>query len=312
MVHPRAFRFGVTAPRTASAEDWRAFCRKVEDLGFATLVVPDHLGDQFAPTVALAVAFECTSTLRVGALVTSNDFRHPVVHAKELATLDVLSAGRVDWGTGAGWLAQEYEMAGIPFDRPAVRVDRMQEAVAVMKRLFREGPVTYHGAYYTVNGLEGQPKPVQRPHPPLLVGGAGRRMLSFAAREADIIGIAPSMSARSVGTSPPRETVVAAIDRQFRWIKDVAGGRLDRVEINMVASPAIVTGDRETRAAKLASRLGLAPGEVLASPHVWLGSLEQICDALAERRRRWGVSYWTVPATAMEAVAPIIDRLAGT
>jgi probable F420-dependent oxidoreductase len=312
MAHPRAFRFGVTAPRNASGEDWRTFCRKVEDLGFATLVMPDHLGDQFAPTVALASAFEVSSTLRMGVLVTCNDFRHPVVHAKELATLDVLSAGRIEWGAGAGWLAPEYEMAGIPFDRPAVRVDRTREAVAVMKRLFRDGPVTFEGEYYSIKRLEGQPKPIQRPHPPLLVGGAGKRMLTFAAREADIIGIAPSPTARAVGARPPLETVQAAVDSQVRWIKEVSGDRFGSIEINMVASPAIVTGDRETRAAKLADRLGLAPAEVLVSPHVWLGSVEQICDSLAERRQRWGTSYWAVPATAVDAVAPVVDRLAGT
>jgi len=182
----------------------------------------------------------------------------------------------------------------------------------VMKALFRDGPVDHRGRYYRITGLEGQPKPVQRPHPPLLIGGAGRRMLELAAREAEIIGIAPSLRARSIGERPPLESVGAAVDRQVRWIGDAAGGRRRDIEINMVASPVVVTRDREARAEAIAERLGLTPSEALASPHVWIGTLEQIADSLVERRERWGVSYWSVPARFMEAVAPLVDRLVGT
>ena len=308
----RSFRFGVTAHRAGSRRDWSILCRKVEDLGFSTLVMPDHLGDQFAPMVALGAAFDVTSRLRMGALVACNDFRHPVVHAKELATLDVISEGRLEWGIGAGWLRDEYSMAGIPFDDPARRVERLQEAVHVMKALFGDGPVDHRGRYYRITGLDGQPKPVQRPHPPLLIGGAGRRMLELAAREAKIIGIAPSLRARSIADRPPLESVGAAADRQVRWIGDAAGGRRRDIEINMVAFPVVVTRDREARAEAIAERLGLTPSEALASPHVWIGTLEQIADSLVERRGRWGVSYWSVPARSMEAIAPLVDRLVGT
>ena len=308
----RPFRFGVSVARPASGDDWLALCRNVVDLGFTTLVMPDHLGNQFAPMAALGTAFHASSSLRMGALVACNDLRHPVVHAKELATLDVISEGRVEWGMGAGWLAQEYEMAGIPFDPPAVRVERLHEAVGLMKRLFQDGPVTHHGKYYEVNALEGQPKPVQQPHPPLLIGGAERRMLSFAAREANIVGIAPSITTRSLGGRPPLETVQTATDRQFQCIKDVARSRFDSIEINMVAHPVVVTRDRQARAERIADSSGLAPAAVLASPHVWLGTVAQITDSLLERRERWGVSYWAVPASAAEAVAPVVDRLAGS
>ena len=308
----RSFRFGVTAHTAASRRDWSTLCKKVEDLGFSTLAMPDHLGDQFAPMVAVGAAFGVTSRLRMGALVACNDFRHPVVHAKELATLDVISEGRLDWGIGAGWLRHEYSMAGIPFDDAARRVERLQEAVRVMMALFRDGPVDHRGRYYRITGLEGKPKPVQRPHPPLLIGGAGRRMLEFAARDANIVGIAPSLRARSIAGRPPRESVRAATDRQVRWIREAARGRLSNVEINMVAFPVVLTRDREGRAEALAEPLGLTPSEVLASPHVWIGTLEQIADSLVERRERWGVSYWSVPTRFTEAVAPLVDRLVGT
>jgi len=199
----------------------------------------------------------------------------------------------------------------LSFDVPAVRVERLQEAVELMKGLFRDGPVVHEGEHYRVDRVEGLPTPVQKPHPPLLVGGAGRRMLELAAREADIVGVAPSLRARSIAGRPPLETVQAATDRQIRWIKDAPGGG-DGLEVNMVAFPVVVASDPEARAEKAADRLGLTPSEVLASPHVWLGTLEQIADALAERRERWGVSYWVVPASAMEAIAPLVHRLAGT
>jgi probable F420-dependent oxidoreductase len=308
MGHTRRFRFGVTAHQAGSGAEWKAFSRKVEDLGFSTLFVCDHLGDQLAPVPALAAAAEATTNLRVGVLVACNDFRHPVIQAKEVATLDVLSGGRAEWGVGAGWLAPEYEAAGLAFDPGPVRVDRMQEAVAVMKALLSDGVVTHEGTHYRVTNLDGRPKPVQRPHPPLLIGGARKRMLRFAAREADIVGVAPAPSTDRSGTTGG-ETPASAADRQLEWLRQAAGNRFDDLELNMVAFPVMVTNDREQRAAKLADRMRLAPPAVLMAPHVWIGTVAQICDSLEERRQRWGVSYWVVPASALDAVAPVAARL---
>jgi probable F420-dependent oxidoreductase len=233
------------------------------------------------------------------------------VYAKELATLDVLSGGRVEWGMGAGWLQPEFESAGIPFDLPAVRVDRLQEAVDVMKGLFADTPVTYEGEHYRVSALEGLPKPIQRPHPPLLIGAASRRMLSLAARSADIVGISPSWSTLRFSDARPTETVVDAVDNQVGWIEKAAGERFGDLEINMVAFPAVVTSHREQRAAQMADPLRLDPAQVLASPHVWIGTVDQICESLLDRRERWGVSYWVVPASAIDALGPVVERLEG-
>jgi probable F420-dependent oxidoreductase len=306
----RPFRFGVTAHTATSGVALRELSRKVEDLGFSTLVLPDHLGDQLALMPALAAVLESTTRLRAGALVACNDFRHPVVHAKELATLDLLSDGRVDWGMGAGWLAPEFRSAGIPFDRAGVRVARMVEAVAVMRRLFSPGAASFAGEHYRVTELDGLPKPVQRPHPPLLVGGARRRMLTFAAREADIVGVAPSPSARGL----PRATgttVEEAFDAQVAWVREAAGTRAGGVELNAVAYPALVTDDPAGSAEKLSSALNLEPSEVRASPHVWLGSVDQICESLEARRERWGVSYWVIAAANVDGLAPVVARMAG-
>ncbi len=308
----RPFRFGVTADLAGTREDWRSLCRRVEDAGCTNLVVSDHFGNQFALIPALGAAIDATTAVRVGALVACNDYRHPVMYAKELATLDVLSGGRVDWGIGAGWLAPEYAKVGIEFDRPSVRVDRLCEAVAVMKGLFADGQFTFEGHHYRVHEIDGRPKPNQRPHPPLLIGGAGRRLLSFAAHEADIVGIAPSLSSRRLGHLPPRQSVEAAVDEQLGWIRIAAKERAGDLELQMVASPVVVSADPTTTAGRIAESVGLTPEELLRSPHVLVGSIGEICAELERHRERWGVSYWTVPASTLPAIAPVIERLAGT
>jgi probable F420-dependent oxidoreductase len=307
----RAFRFGVTCEFVADRDQWRTFCRRVESIGCTNLLVSDHFGEQLALIPALAAAIDATTSLRVGALVACNDFRHPVMHAKELASLDVLSDGRVDWGIGAGWVESEYEMTGLTFDRPGVRVDRLQEAVTVMKGCFGDHPVTFVGAHYHVRDLVGAPKPRQRPHPPLLIAGQGKRLLSFAAREADMIGIAPSISTRQIGEHPPRQSVTAAVDEQIGWIRDAAGDRYGDIELNMVAFPLAVTDDADAAAARIGAAVGLTPDEALAAPHIWIGSCDEIAASLLAHRERWGVSYWAVPAAALDRVLPVIEQLAG-
>lgn len=279
------------------------------------MLVSDHFGEQLALIPALTAAIDATTSLRVGALVACNDYRHPVMYAKELASLDLLSEGRVDWGLGAGWLESEYETTGIAFDRPGVRVDRLQEAVAVMKGCFADEPVTFEGVHYRVRELSGTPKPRQRPHPPLLIAAASKRLLSFAAREADMIGIAPSISARRVGDRPPLQSVTAAVDEQVGWIHAAAVDRADGdradIELNMVAFPLAITNDAAGAAASIGPAVGLTADEALAAPHIWIGSCDEIVASLEAYRERWGVSYWAVPASALDRVLPVIEQLAG-
>ena len=311
MFRKRPFRFGVTCESVAGRDDWRALCRRVESIGCTNLLVSDHFGEQLALIPALAAAVDATTSLRICALVACNDYRHPVMYAKELASLDVLSDGRVDWGIGAGWLASEYEMAGLTFDRPGVRVERLREAVVLMKGLFGAEPVTFEGTHYRVRGLNGTPKPRQRPHPPLLVAAAGKRLLSFAAREADMIGVAPSISARQVLDRPPLQSVEAAVDEQLEWIRAAGGDRCADIELNMVAFPLAVTDDAAAAAARIGPAVGLSAEEALRSPHLWIGSCDEIAASLERHRERWGISYWAVPAIALDRVLPVIERLAG-
>jgi probable F420-dependent oxidoreductase len=308
--HP--FRFGIQLSKAADASGWAGLARKAEDLGYSTLFMPDHFGDQLAPMPALTAAAGATSTLRVGALVFANDYKHPVVLAKEIATLDVLSGGRVEFGLGAGWMTTDYEQSGIPLDRPGVRVDRLAEAITVYKGLFAEGPVTFEGTHYRLNGMEGTPKPVQQPHPPLLIGGGGRRVLTLAAREADIVGINPNLKAGEVGPEAAQDAAAERIDEKLGWIRDAAGDRFDDIELNMLVFISTVTDDRLAFAQNLAGAFNVTAEQVLEVPYVWIGTVEQIIESIQAWRERWGVSYFTLQGESLESMAPVVSALAGT
>jgi probable F420-dependent oxidoreductase len=308
--HP--FRFGVQASGPASAGEWAELARKVEDLGYSTLTCADHLDEQFAPIPALTAAALATSTLRVGAMVLANDYRHPVLAAKEAATVDVLSEGRFEVGLGAGWMTTDYEQSGIPHDRAGVRVDRMVEAIAVMKGLFAEGPFSFQGEHYTITDHDARPKPVTQPHPPFLIGGGGKRVLGIAAREADIVGINPNLKAGEIGPDAASDATAEATDRKVGWVREAAGDRFDDLELNSLMFACIRTDDRAGTAEMMAGLFGISPAEVLEVPHALMGTVDEMVDDLEARRDRWGFSYHVVQQDAMDAIAPVVARLAGT
>lgn len=312
MRHARRFRFGIQAANAGSARDWVGLARKAEDLGYSTLFVPDHFGEQLAPLPALTAAADATSTLRVGTLVLDNDYRHPVVLAKEAATLDLLSGGRLELGIGAGWMRTDYEQSGIAYDAPGVRIDRFVEGLRILKGLFADGPFSFEGRHYRVDGLDGQPKPVQRPHPPILVGGGGRRVLQIAAREADIVGINPSLHAGAVTPDIGRDATAEAFARKVGWVREAAGDRFGDVELTVNVFVAIVTDDRLGVAAAMASGFGLTPEEALDVPLALVGTEEQIAEDLQRRRESYAVSYIVVNEASMDALAPIVATLAGS
>ncbi len=218
-----AFRFALQASKAASPAAWRALARKAEDLGYSTLYVPDHLDDQWAPMVAATVAAEATTTLRVGTLVLDNDFRHPVVLAKEAATLDVVTGGRFEFGIGAGWMTTDYEQSGITMEKPSVRVARLAESLEIMRAMWHDGKATFTGDHYCVTGAEGTPAPTTSGGPPLVIGGGGRRILTLAGKYADIVSIVPSLTAGYVGPEVAAESVVEKYRDRVRWAREAAG-----------------------------------------------------------------------------------------
>lgn len=312
MAHPRRFRFGVQTHTAGSGEEWTALARHAEELGYATMFLPDHFGDQLAPVPALAAAAAVTTELRLGALVFDNDYKHPVVLAKELATIDVLSGGRLEVGLGAGWMLSDYEQSGIPYDPPATRVDRFEEGLAVIKGLFGTDPVTFEGTHYQVRGMDGLPKPVQRPTPPILVGGGMPRMLRLAGAHADIVGINPSIPNGAIDADAARAGLASVTDQKLGWVREGAGDRYDDLEINLLNFACIVTDDREQVAKEYSPLFGISAEDLLEFPHALVGTVDQICASIEERRERFDASYIVVQHDAMEAMAPVVARLAGT
>jgi probable F420-dependent oxidoreductase len=310
--HDGRFRFGLQANGAASCEEWVGLARKAESLGYSTLSMPDHFGDQFAPVPAMAAAAACTSLLRVGALVFDNDYKHPVVLAKEAATLDVLSGGRLELGLGAGWLASDYEQSGIPYDPPKVRIDRMLEGLKVIRGLMAEGSFSFEGQHYAVTGMQGYPKPVQRPHPPLLIGGGGKRILSIAAREADIVGITANASSGRVGPHMAPEITASSFAEKVTWVKQAAGPRFDDLELHANVFVFLPTDDRQAAAARVGEAMQLPAEDVLNVPLALIGTEAEMVDQLQWQRDEFGFSYRTVPSSAMDTFAPIVERLAGT
>ncbi|MDP8953524.1 MAG: TIGR03621 family F420-dependent LLM class oxidoreductase [Actinomycetota bacterium] len=307
----RPFRFGLSLAGFDHGHDWADTARRIEDLGYSTVLVPDHLGDQLAPLPALATAAAATTTLRVGTFVLDNDYRHPVVLAKETATIDLLSGGRFELGLGAGWRREEYDAAGIAFDPGKVRLARLEEATAVLRGLWSGQPFSFDGAHYRVHDMEGRPLPAQSGGPPLFLGGGGPRLLALAGRRADIVGLAPR--ARPDGTLDPADISPGAIEAKLATLRTAAGERVADIELNVLTVAAEVDEHvpRDRRVQELAERSGLDPAAVRDSPHVVLGAAEQVVEDLLAQRERFGISYIVVPEPALAAFAPVIARLAG-
>jgi probable F420-dependent oxidoreductase len=310
MASSRAFRFGVEMMGPFAGLTWAESARELESLGYATLFAPDHLDEGYGPITAMATAAAATTTLTVATAVLAADFRHPAVLARELASIDQLSQGRLEVGIGAGYQVNDYAGSGVAMDSPGVRVDRMMEHVAVLRGLFAAGPFDYAGQHYRITALDGSPKPYRPGGPPILVAGGGRRLLTFAARHADIVGVNGSLptSAQRPGSAP--DALPDSIDRKLAWVRTAAGPRFGDLEIHAWLRFAQVTSDPQAAAERLTGRFGAAADQVLASPIVLFGRPGEIVERLHERRERWGYSYFTIQQPAAREFAPVLARLA--
>lgn len=315
----RPFRFGVLCEEMGTREAWITKARRVEELGYATLLLRDHFlpgsfGDQFAPLSALMAAAMMTNTLRIGSMVFDNDYRHPVVLGKEVATLDVLSGGRFEFGLGAGWMGSEYEQAGLPFDPPGTRIDRFEEALQIFKGLFADEPLTFAGKHYTITGIHSFPRPLQRPHPPILIGAGGRRMLAIAAREADIVGIlAGPLNAGAPTVNDPAAYTAESFAQKITWLRQAAGERFTQLELSVITTP-VLTQNRSLGAEQVAQTRGwsgVSVEEILEMPTIFIGTVEQVAEQMLERREHFGISYYMTFDRQMEAYAPLVERLSG-
>jgi probable F420-dependent oxidoreductase len=315
MSNVRPFRFGIVTESAKSRQEWLKLLQRVEELGYATFLLADHYVNEFPPIAALMAAADATKTLRVGSIVFNNDLRHPALLAKEIATLDLLSDGRFELGIGAGWNKPEYDQIGLQFDSAGVRIKRMEEAIEILKQFFTKESVSFDGEQYNVTDLPAFPKPAQRPHPPIFMGGGGKKMLSISGREANIVGIHFKTNIDfSVDISEYGE---ASFAQKVEWVREAAGPRFADIELNILSGNVVVTDDRQQAAEQIIRRLeergrsGLTTEQLLASPYQFIGTVEQICEHIQQLREKFGVSYIVIDSDYMEAFAPVVARLAG-
>ena len=308
----RPFRFALTVSGVGDRSGFVDGVRRAEEAGFDVLAGADHIGPPLAVLPMLAAAAEI-SRLRLSPMVIANDYWHPVVLAQNAATIDVISEGRFELGIGTGWIEAQYLSAGIPYDKPGVRVDRFEESIAVIKGCWTDPDFRFTGEHYQVGLVESPLVPIQQPHPPLLIAGAGPRMLRLAGREADIVGITLTYGHTSFDTfGPAIATSGDRIAQQLSWVREGAGDRFSAIELSVMIHQVIAASDTDRAAETIAGSSGATKTQVLDSPHVLVGAPERMVDTLIERRERLGLSYIVFRGADFEDIAPVVNRLAGS
>ena len=311
----RPFQFLADIHEIVSGDELAARAKRAEDMGYHAVVIPDHLLGQFSPTIALATAAAATTSLRLSAFVMNNDLRHPAVLAQDLASIDVLSGGRVDVAIGAGWNKPEYDAIGLPFDPTPVRQARLAESITVLKGLFSGEPFSFAGEHYTITDYSAEPRTVQRPHPPFFIGGGGRRTLTLAAREADIVGLAPRIGKGA--TLDTRSITWEGTREKIDWVREAAGDRFDALTLNIYPSawaPTItddVRGEARRVIDALRERTGveLTEDEAIDSPHLFIGSVDGLVEKFLRLREELGIC--SILLGDLDELAPVLERLAG-
>lgn len=286
--------------------------RRAEELGYSAVSLPDHFTDQAAPLIGLTAAAMATTDLRVLPLVLANDYRHPLVLAKELASIDAISGGRLDFGIGAGWMISDYEAGGMQYDSAGTRIRRLSESVDILRQLLAGQEVSFQGEFYSVSGTLSAPLPVQAGGVPLMLAGGKQKMLTLAGEKADIVGFNPGLGAGVIDERAGRTATAERTDEKLTWIKDGAGSRFDSIELQTRIHIAIITDDRDKVAGELAPLLGLTPQEALESPHALVGTVDQCVEEVKQWRERWGISFISINGKDMEPFAPVVEALAGT
>ena len=312
---PQPFRFGLQLHSPIEGLSWLDSARYAEQQGYSSILIPDHFHHQYGPVTALAAAAAVTTELKLGALVFGNDYRHPVMLAKEMATLDQISEGRCEFGLGAGWMRTDYEQSGMTYDRPGVRIDRMIESLAIIKQCWSAEPFDFAGEHYTINGYDGHPKPWAESRPPIIIGGGGPRMLGVAAAHADIISITANLRSGEVGVDAIADSMPSAYDAKVARLREAASDRIDDLELSSLTMNTTITDDRDGTLAFLAEMFGASAADVADSPALLAGSVSQIVETLQQRRERWGFNYVVVQqdgGQGMDQFPKVIAALAGT
>lgn len=311
MGHSRQFRFAAQLHAPLPGRTWVESAREVEQLGYSTVFFPDHFDEGPGPIAAMATVAAVTDRLKVGALVFDCDFRHPAVLAREMATIDALSGGRLEVGLGAGWKTLDYQRTGIPMDRPGVRVSRLIEYAAVVRGLWSGEPFSFAGEHFTITDMPSAPAPHRPGGPPILVGGGGPRLLRWAGTTADIVGVNASIHSGEIDLDAARDALADRIDEKVGWLREGAGDRFDDIELNAWLAVAEITEDPAV-VEGTAALFGTDAESLRRSPLALVGSAGEVTDMLHERRERWGYSYHVIPGEKAHDFAPIVASLTGT
>lgn len=320
----RPFRFAVQAFSAPSAKAWREVAQTAEALGYSALHLADHYFGPgpleaetnhpvqvLAAVPAMAMAAEATESIAIGCRVFCIDYHHPAVLAKEAATLDLLSDGRLELGLGAGWIEAEYRAMGLPWDPPGVRIERLAEVVTLIKAHFGGEQLSVRGKHVQVEGYAGVPRPVHQPRPPIMIGGGAPRVLRLAGREADIVSLNFNNRAGQIGADGVRSSTAEETARKVSWVREGAGDRFDELELEIAAYFSVVTDAASAATAEFGARFGLEVEAMRAHPNALIGSVAEISAVLHERRERFGISYITIPHAAMETMAAVVEALSG-
>lgn len=320
----KPFRFAVQAFSADSAQAWKDMARSAEDLGYSAFHLADHfLGEgpalestnhphqNLACIPAMTMAATVTKTIKIGCRVFCIDYHHPVILAKSAATIDFLSEGRLEFGLGAGWIEAEYKAAGMNFDRPGVRISRLEEYLKLFRALMSGEQVDHQGEFAQVSGFAGSPLPVQKPLPPIMIGGGAKRILSVAGREADIVSFNFNNRAGVIGPDGVSSSTAEATAEKVRWVREAAGDRIANMELEIGGYFTVITDAARPVAEQMAGMMGLETDQVLEHPNFLIGSVDGIVDTLQERRERYGFNYITIGGDNAEAFAPVVARLAG-
>ena len=323
---PRPFRFGLQAFNPKSPSAWLEMLVKVEDLGYSAYHLADHIlgpgpaiestahpPQLLAAVPAMAMALEYTNRIKVGARVFCMDYRDPVMLAKEAATMDYLSDGRLELGIGAGWIENEYNAIGLPFKPIGERLDKFEAVVEAVKAHLAGNPLSIHNNHIEWEGFSGIPA---RPDaPPLMIGGGSKRILTIAGREADIVSLNFNNRAGVLGPDGMMSGLAEQTAKKVGWIRDGAGDRFDDLELEIGAYLTFVTDHQQPTAEAIATPMGLSVEDLLAGPHNLVGSVDYICEELQRRREVYGISYITVlddgENNMVEQFAPVVAKLAG-
>ena len=315
MAHP--FRFGVQISGLPP-QRWQEVVRRIESLGYSTLFLPDHFGKQWDPTTALAAIAAVSEQLKVGSLVYDVDYRHPVIYAKAAATLHLLSGGRHEFGIGAGWMETDYVQAGMPYDRPGVRIGRLEEALQIILSMWKNESTSFEGEHYNIRDIAQAASLRDGERPRVLIGGGGKRLLSLAGRYADIVGINPAMVEGKVTAATPADSTPERIREKVGWVRaaaEKAGRNPDEIEFNSLSFVTAITDDPIPLRESLAKSSGMTVGQVADCPLFLTGSANEIRERLERQRAETGISYIVVQGgddTVLENFAKeIVGPLAG-